>query len=143
MANGAILKIDTQDNLDERLRKKLNTNFDAIKDAVSKVWKIATDPYYHFDVIYPVGCLVWTCDEDDPRFRRGVWSLRNDLSFEQYSRVDSSDGSTTTETYKGLARYTKVTERIDDGFGNITEKVTETVGVEKPSKSMSCYERTE
>lgn len=78
MANGTILTIETQDNLDERLRKKLNNNFSSLKDAFKKVWNIATDPYYHFDVVYPVGCLVWTTTEDDPRFRRGTWEKVED-----------------------------------------------------------------
>lgn len=78
MANGNILTIETQDNLDERLRKKLNNNFSSLKDAFKKIWSIATDPYYHFDVIYPVGCLVWTSDENDPRFKHGTWTKVED-----------------------------------------------------------------
>lgn len=78
MANGNVIKIDTQDNLDERLRKKLNTNFSALKSAVERAWKIATDPYYHFDVVYPVGCLIWTKDEKDPRLSYGTWEKIED-----------------------------------------------------------------
>lgn len=76
MATKPVLNIETQDDLGERLRKKLNNNFRSLVELFERVYKIATDPYYHFNTLYPVGCFIWTQDEDDPRLRYGIWEKR-------------------------------------------------------------------
>lgn len=133
MADNTILQMETQDDLSERSRKKLNKNFKSIKALINKCIDIAADPYFHFDVLYPVGCWIITNDENDPRLARGTWK-----------KIEDAFLVSAGATHENNIRYEEEPEKtvVDSVSGDGVSYSTTTIHGRPACECRFVYERT-
>lgn len=126
-----ILNIETQDEMFERLRKKLNSNFSSITRYVDYFWQKINyfgqkindlcqkinDRYHNFDTLYPVGCVIMTttANRRDPRLQYGTWVKIND-------QIIAAAG--TKYPLKQTANQTVVTSVSGEGVSSTTEQLS-------------------
>lgn len=127
-----ILNIETQDEMFERLRKKLNSNFSSITryvdyfwQKINDLWQKINDRYHNFDTLYPVGCVIMTTTNLDPRLQYGTWVKISD-------QIIAAAG--TKYPLKQITNQTVVTSVSGEGVFSTTEQL--------PIYGINFYERT-
>lgn len=134
-----ILNIETQDEMFERLRKKLNSNFSSITryvdyfwqkinyfgQKINDLWQKINDRYHNFDTLYPVGCVIMTTTDLDPRLKYGTWVKISD-------QIIAAAG--TKYPLKQTTNQTVVTSVSGEGVSSTTEQL--------PIYGINFYERT-
>ena len=120
-----ILNIETQDEMFERLRKKLNSNFSSIIRYVDYFWQKINDRYHNFDTLYPVGAVIMTTTDLDPRLQNGTWVKITD-------KIIAAAG--TKYPLKQTTNQTVVTSVSGEGVSSTTEQL--------PIYGVNFYERT-
>lgn len=127
-----ILNIETQDEMFERLRKKLNSNFSSITRYVDYFWQKINDllqkindRYHNFDTLYPVGCVIMTTTDLDPRLQYGTWVKISD-------QIIAAAGM--KYPLKQTTNQTVVTSVSGEGVSSTTEQL--------PIYGINFYERT-
>ena len=127
-----ILNIETQDEMFERLRKKLNSNFSSIIryvdyfwQKINDLWQKINDRYHNFDTLYPVGAVIMTTTDLDPRLQNGTWVKITD-------KIIAAAG--TKYPLKQTTNQTVVTSVSGEGVSSTTEQL--------PIYGVNFYERT-
>ena len=131
-----ILNIETQDEMFERLRKKLNSNFSSITryvdyfwqkindlcqkindlcQKINDLWQKINDRYHNFDTLYPVGCVIMTTTDLDPRLQYGTWVKISD-------QIIAAAG--TKYSLKQITNQTVVTSVSGEGVSSTTEQLS-------------------
>ena len=134
-----ILNIETQDEMFERLRKKLNSNFSSITryvdyfwqkindlwQKINDLWQKINDRYHNFDTLYPVGCVIMTTTDLDPRLQYGTWVKISD-------QIIVAAG--TKYSVEQITNQTVVTSVSGEAVSSTTEQL--------PIYGINFYERT-